>query len=143
MSLESEIKALTGAMTRLAEGVEKLRGATLTLVLATTGFERTMNENFIAALKAQSLPARAHWLKQQRPDLAAHWPQARCPQYESWLRDLNPGRVTLVYASDFAGNPSSLFGLRPRGTQTSALVGKSKLDGITPISGEEILGVKA
>ncbi|MEK6787665.1 MAG: DUF4105 domain-containing protein [Pseudomonadota bacterium] len=55
-------------------------------------------------------PARAHWLKQQRPDLAALWPQARCPQYESWLRDLKPGRVTLVYASDFAGNPSSLFG---------------------------------
>lgn len=55
-------------------------------------------------------PARAHWLRQQRPDLAAQWPQARCPQYESWLRDLNPGRVTLVYASDFAGNPSSLFG---------------------------------
>lgn len=44
-------------------GVEKLRGATLTLVLATTGFERTMNENFLAALKAKSLPARVHWLE--------------------------------------------------------------------------------
>lgn len=55
-------------------------------------------------------PARAHWLREQRPDLAAQWPDVRCPEYDSWLRDLNPERVTLVYASDFAGNPSSLFG---------------------------------
>ena len=55
-------------------------------------------------------PARAYWLRQQRPDLAEQWPQAKCPEYESWLRDLKPERLTLVYASDFAGNPSSLFG---------------------------------
>jgi hypothetical protein len=55
-------------------------------------------------------PARAHWLREKRPDLAALWPSVSCPEYESWLRDLKPDRVTLVYASDFAGNPSSLFG---------------------------------
>ncbi len=43
--------------------VDALEGATLTLVLATRGFERTMNENFIAALTARNLPARVHWLE--------------------------------------------------------------------------------
>lgn len=44
-------------------GVEKLRGTEITLVLATKGFERTMNENFLAALKTTSLTARVHWLE--------------------------------------------------------------------------------
>ena len=43
-------------------GVEQLRGAALTLVLATQGFERTMNEHFLAALAARGLPARVHRL---------------------------------------------------------------------------------
>jgi S-formylglutathione hydrolase FrmB len=42
-------------------GVGNLRGVEITLVLASKGFERTMNENFLAALKARSLPARVHW----------------------------------------------------------------------------------
>ncbi len=43
--------------------VEALRGAHVTLVLATRGFERTMNENFLAALAAKQLPAEVHWLE--------------------------------------------------------------------------------
>ncbi len=43
-------------------GVEQLRGTALTLVLATQGFERTMNEHFLAALGARGLPARVHRL---------------------------------------------------------------------------------
>lgn len=43
--------------------VDALQGATLTLVLATRGFERTMNENFLAALTAHRLSARVHWLE--------------------------------------------------------------------------------
>lgn len=42
---------------------EKLHGASLTLVLATQGFERTMNENFLAVLKAKGMTARVHWLE--------------------------------------------------------------------------------
>lgn len=42
--------------------VEKLHGTTITLVLASQGFERTMNENFLAALKAKGLSARVHRL---------------------------------------------------------------------------------
>jgi S-formylglutathione hydrolase FrmB len=44
--------------------VGALRGAALTLVLATKGFELTMNENFLAALAARGLPApRVHRLE--------------------------------------------------------------------------------
>jgi S-formylglutathione hydrolase FrmB len=43
--------------------VETLRGAALTLVLATHGFERTMNENFLAALAAKKMPVRVHRLE--------------------------------------------------------------------------------
>jgi len=43
--------------------VEALRGARVTLVLATRGFERTMNENFLAALAAKQLSAEVHWLE--------------------------------------------------------------------------------
>ncbi len=43
--------------------VEELHGAQITLVLATQGFERTMNENFLAALKAKRLTARVHRLE--------------------------------------------------------------------------------
>ena len=81
---------------------------------------RTQLDNTLAAFAQQEplgnqhalclYPARAHWLREQRPDIAAQWPSVTCPEYESWLRGLNPERVTLVYASDFAGNPSSLFG---------------------------------
>lgn len=44
-------------------GVTALRNMNITLVLATRGFERTMNENFIAALAAEKIPARVHWLE--------------------------------------------------------------------------------
>lgn len=43
--------------------VEALRGSAVTLVLATRGFERAMNENFLAALESRKLPARVHWLE--------------------------------------------------------------------------------
>lgn len=43
--------------------VAALRGASLTLVLATRGFELTMNENFLAALAARKLSTRVHRLE--------------------------------------------------------------------------------
>jgi S-formylglutathione hydrolase FrmB len=43
--------------------VERLRGSTLSLVLATHGFERTMNENFLERLNAENIMARVHWLE--------------------------------------------------------------------------------
>jgi S-formylglutathione hydrolase FrmB len=43
--------------------VGDLSGAEITLVLATKGFELTMNENFLAALKAREMTARVHQLE--------------------------------------------------------------------------------
>jgi S-formylglutathione hydrolase FrmB len=43
--------------------VEALRGSRLTLVLASTGFERTMNERFLAALERTGMTARVHRLE--------------------------------------------------------------------------------
>ncbi|MCX6953442.1 MAG: alpha/beta hydrolase-fold protein [Verrucomicrobia bacterium] len=43
--------------------VESLRSSALALVLASTGFERTMNERFIAELAAKKLPVRVHRLE--------------------------------------------------------------------------------
>ncbi|MBL9201759.1 MAG: hypothetical protein JNL39_14710 [Opitutaceae bacterium] len=42
--------------------VAALRGSTVALVLATRGFELTMNENFLAALAAENISARVHRL---------------------------------------------------------------------------------
>ncbi|MBI5692796.1 MAG: hypothetical protein HZC55_22180 [Verrucomicrobia bacterium] len=42
--------------------VTALAGSRLTLVLATRGFERTMNEHFVSKLGASGLSARVHWL---------------------------------------------------------------------------------
>lgn len=42
--------------------VTALRGSALTLVLATRGFELTMNEHFLAALAAEKITARVHRL---------------------------------------------------------------------------------
>lgn len=42
---------------------EKLRGSSVQLVLATRGFERTMNENFLASLRAVGEAAEVHWLE--------------------------------------------------------------------------------
>jgi len=42
--------------------VERLQGTAVTLVLATRGFERTMNENFMNQLHQHNIHARVHWL---------------------------------------------------------------------------------
>lgn len=43
--------------------VDALRGTALTLVLATKGFELTMNENFLAVLADKKMPVRVHRLE--------------------------------------------------------------------------------
>ena len=43
--------------------VERLRGSMVSLVLATHGFERTMNENFLVRLNAENILTRVHWLE--------------------------------------------------------------------------------
>lgn len=38
------------------------------------------------------------------------WPRPACPAYEAWRQRLNVSRATLVFASAYMGNPSSMFG---------------------------------
>jgi hypothetical protein len=55
-------------------------------------------------------PARYAWLKTQYPEHAQQWPQQPCPALTQWLKDLDSDQATLVFASDYLNNPSSMFG---------------------------------
>lgn len=55
-------------------------------------------------------PARSRWLVQQlnipQTELAA----VACPELDEWIGQIRPYKTTLIYATDFMGNPSSMFG---------------------------------
>lgn len=55
-------------------------------------------------------PARRQWLTAQLPIQAKNWPVAKCDELDTWLKGLDTGQVTLVFASDYLNNPSSMFG---------------------------------
>jgi len=55
-------------------------------------------------------PARRAWLAEQRPDWAAQWPTPACPALKRWLDAIDAEQATLVFASDYLNNPSSMFG---------------------------------
>jgi hypothetical protein len=52
-------------------------------------------------------PARDHWLRQQ---LGLPQPQAKCPAFNQWSKELNTETVTLVFAASYLNSPSSMFG---------------------------------
>ncbi|RKG34662.1 DUF4105 domain-containing protein [Acinetobacter tianfuensis] len=55
-------------------------------------------------------PARSQWLIQQLKIDPHILPKAECPQLERWISEIKPYKATLIYATDFMGNPSSMFG---------------------------------
>lgn len=55
-------------------------------------------------------PARYRWLKKRLNFDAARLPEQTCPRLHSWLAELNPGRVTLIFPAAYLNNPSSMFG---------------------------------
>ena len=55
-------------------------------------------------------PARSQWLMQQLKISAQQLPQVACPEFEQWYGQIKPYKATLIYATDFMGNPSSMFG---------------------------------
>lgn len=55
-------------------------------------------------------PARKAWLAEAMPELSRHWPQAICSDLDEWLRAIDAKQATLVFASDYLNNPSSMFG---------------------------------
>lgn len=52
-------------------------------------------------------PARAAWLRER---LGPFGSEAPCPRWEDWRGRLDPGSVTLVFASAYMANPASMYG---------------------------------
>ncbi len=55
-------------------------------------------------------PARSQWLIQQLGIQENELPQVKCSEFENWIGQIKPYKATLIYATDFMGNPSSMFG---------------------------------
>lgn len=74
------------------------------LVALTEALADTAVSNNHAACR---FPARTRWLYQQ----AGHeMPAFQCPAHDEWRELINPQQATLVFASDYLNNPSSMFG---------------------------------
>ncbi len=55
-------------------------------------------------------PARSQWLMQQLHIQEEQLPTVTCPELDDWIGQIKPYKATLIYATDFMGNPSSMFG---------------------------------
>ena len=55
-------------------------------------------------------PARSEWLMQQLNLSNDQLPTVTCPELDEWFGKIRPYKATLIYATDFMGNPSSMFG---------------------------------
>lgn len=69
---------------------------------------------FINTAENQSIrckfPARSRWLIQQLNIDTEKLPIVKCPEFDQWINQIKPHKATLIYATDFMGNPSSMFG---------------------------------
>ncbi|WP_368678625.1 DUF4105 domain-containing protein [Acinetobacter lactucae] len=69
---------------------------------------------FMPAQDNQSIrckfPARSQWLIQKVGIQENELPQVKCSEFENWIGQIKPYKATLIYATDFMGNPSSMFG---------------------------------
>jgi hypothetical protein len=54
-------------------------------------------------------PARYAWLKEELPS-GNEIPAAACTRYEQWRAHLDPSGITLIFASYYMSNPSSMYG---------------------------------
>jgi Domain of unknown function (DUF4105) len=55
-------------------------------------------------------PARYDWLKTQLAFDSSKLPEQPCARFEAWRMALDPGSVSLVFASHYLSNPASMFG---------------------------------
>ncbi|MEC7118917.1 MAG: DUF4105 domain-containing protein [Pseudomonadota bacterium] len=56
-------------------------------------------------------PARRAWLADQLGiDADQAFPAANCPIYQRWYGEVRPHQTTIIFATDFLNNPSSMFG---------------------------------
>lgn len=69
---------------------------------------------FVPAQDNQSIrckfPARSQWFMQKVGIQENELPQVKCTEFENWIGQIKPHKATLIYATDFMGNPSSMFG---------------------------------
>lgn len=69
---------------------------------------------FVPAQDNQSIrckfPARSQWLMQKVGIQENELPQVKRTEFENWIGQIKPHKATLIYATDFMGNPSSMFG---------------------------------
>lgn len=69
---------------------------------------------FINSAENQSIrckfPARSRWLIKQLNIDSEKLPIVKCPEFDQWINQIKPYKATLIYATDFMGNPSSMFG---------------------------------
>jgi hypothetical protein len=54
--------------------------------------------------------ARYHWLKSALAIDESRLPQQSCERFQSWIAELNPASITVIFPSAFMNNPSSMFG---------------------------------
>ena len=88
-------------------------------------------------------PARSHWLIQQLHIQKNQLPTVACPELDTWLGQIKPHKATLIYATDFMGNPSSMFGhtllrLDPKDQKELNLVSYAVNYAATVTSGDDL-----
>ena len=54
--------------------------------------------------------ARYHWLKAALGIDESRLPSQSCERFQSWLAELNPASITLIFPSAYMNNPASMFG---------------------------------
>ncbi len=57
-----------------------------------------------------TFPARYTWLKRQLQFDPSKLPEQPCLRLDSWIQKLDPHSITMVFASYYINNPSSMFG---------------------------------
>ena len=55
-------------------------------------------------------PARSEFLIKQLDILETELPEVQCSEFNDWFGQIKAHKATLIYATDFMGNPSSMFG---------------------------------
>ncbi|ANF81446.1 hypothetical protein A3K93_04060 [Acinetobacter sp. NCu2D-2] len=55
-------------------------------------------------------PARSEFLIQKLNITQSDLPEVSCTEFDEWIGQIKPYKATLIYATDFMGNPSSMFG---------------------------------
>ena len=57
-----------------------------------------------------NFPARYKWLKRELTFDPRQLPEHPCHRLNNWLKQLDPKKITLIFASSYMNNPASMFG---------------------------------